>query len=233
MSVFDSLGIQDSPGVHDTAEFADNLDARCSIVLILDVSMSMQGTTIETVNNALVKFGEIIRADPDTALRADVAIIEFDHETRVVMDFTNGADFQPPTLSAKGGTKYSDAVNLALDMTEAHNQSCRDAGVAYYRSLIYFLTDGNAEHDDLTALAQAATRLKEAEENRSIAFFSFWISHPNYPIDMSDLRKLSPREPRELNNMAQLEGSIVWLSKSVSSISQFQVGDSIRLPEPD
>ena len=227
------MTIQDSVGVYDSAEFADNPEARCSIVLILDVSGSMRGAPIETVNNALVKFGEMIRDDPVTALRADVAIVEFDHEARVVMDFTNGANFQPPTLTLKGGTVYSKAVNLALDITEKRKQSYRDGGVAYYRSLAYFLTDGFAEHDDPTALSDAADRLKEAEENRSIAFFSFGISDPNHPMDMSDLRKLSPREPQELTNMAQLEGSIEWLSKSVSSISQSQVGDSIRLPEPD
>ena len=50
---------------------------------------------------------------------------------------------------------------------------------------------------------------------------------------MSELAKLAPREPKELKNMEQLEGSIEWLSRSVAAISQSQVGDSIRLPEPD
>ena len=35
------MTIQDSVGVYDSAEFADNPEARCSIVLILDVSGSM------------------------------------------------------------------------------------------------------------------------------------------------------------------------------------------------
>ena len=120
-----------------------------------------------------------------------------------------------------------------MDITEARKQSYRDGGVAYYRSLAYFLTDGFAEHDDPADLAQAAARLKEAEENRSIAFFSFGISDPNRPMDMSDLRQLSPREPKELTNMEQLEGSIEWLSRSAAAVSNSQPGDSIRLPEPD
>ena len=92
------MSMQDSVGVYDTAEFADNPEARCSIVLILDVSGSMGGLKMQTVNQALVKFGEIIKEDSVTALRADVAVIEFDHEARVVQDFTNGTDFEPPTL---------------------------------------------------------------------------------------------------------------------------------------
>lgn len=227
------MSIQDSVGVYDQAEFADNPEQRCPILLILDVSGSMGGQKIQTVNQALVKFGEIIRDDAVTALRADVAIIEFDHEARVVQDFTNGTDFEPPTLSVKGGTNYSKAVNLALDISEARKQSYRDGGIAYYRSLAYFLTDGYPEHDSPGDLAQAAARLKEMEENRNIAFFCFGIGSPDLPADMSELAKLAPREPKELTNMAQLEGSIQWLSRSVAAVSQSQPGEAIRLPEPD
>ena len=227
------MTIQDSVGVYDQAEFADNPEARCSIVLILDVSGSMGGLKIQTVNQALTKFRDIIKEDSVTALRADVAIIEFDHEARVIQDFTNGTDFEPPTLAVKGGTNYSKAVNLALDITEQRKQSYRDGGIAYYRSLAYFLTDGYPEHDNDADLAKAKERLAELEQNSSIAFFCFGIGSPDLPADMSELAKLAPREPKELKNMEQLEGSIEWLSRSVAAISQSQVGDSIRLPEPD
>ena len=227
------MSIQDSAGVYDQAEFADNPEARCSIVLILDVSGSMAGLKIQTVNQALVKFGDILREDSVTALRADVAVIEFDHEARVVVDFTNGTDFQPPVLSIKGGTNYSKAVNRALDLIEARKQSYRDGGIAYYRSLAYFLTDGFPEHDNEADLAQAASRVAEMEANSSVAFFCFGIGSPDLPANMSELDKLSPRDAKELTNMEQLDGSIQWLSRSVAAVSQSQPGDRIRLPEPD
>ena len=222
------MSIQDTVGVYDQAEFAENPEARCPIVLMLDVSGSMGGRPIQTVNRALVKFGEIIREDPVTALRADVAVIEFNHEARVAQDFTNGAEFEPPMLTAKGGTNYSKAINLALDIIEARKESYREGGVAYYRSLAYFLTDGVPGDDDAD-LARATARLAEAEQNRSVAFFSFCIEEG----DMGTLAELSPRPPVELTNMEQLEGSIQWLSRSVAAVSQSQPGDSIRLPEPD
>ena len=290
--------IRDTVGVYDQAEFADNPEARCSIVLILDVSDSMAGAKIDTVNRALVKFRDIIKADSVTALRADVAVVEFDDKARVIQDFTNGMDFEPPTLVVKGGTNYSKAVNLALDIVEARKQSYRDGGIAYYRSLAYFLTDGCPMHDDPDDLAQAAARLVAAEENRSVAFFAFLVSHGEIDegfVDtdelaravgasyediyrvaavgttgsgadsmayldwgkvasmagmsyqdfaelveneitrtpLGELNKLSPRPPVELTNMAQLDGSIQWLSRSVAAVSQSQPGDSIRLPPTD
>ena len=181
------MDIRDSTGVYDQAEFADNPEARCSIVLILDVSGSMLGVKIDTVNRALGKFRDIIREDSVTALRADIAIITFDDEAWVAQDFTNGTDFAPPVLSVSGGTNYSKAVNLALDIIEARKQSYRDGGIAYYRSLAYFLTDGIPEDDSPTDLEHAAQRLAAAEENRSVAFFSFIISDmdtgPEFLID--------------------------------------------------
>ena len=227
------MSVQDSVGVYDQAEFADNPEARCSIVLILDVSGSMGGRKIQTVNQALVKFRDIIQEDSVTALRADVAVIEFDHEARVAQDFTNGTDFEPPELSVKGGTNYSKAVNLALDTIEARKQSYRDGGIAYYRSLAYFLTDGYPEHDNDADLQQAAARLAEMEQNRGVAFFCFGISSTDLSANMSKLDELAPRKAIELTNMEQLDGSIQWLSRSVAAVSQSQPGDNIRLPEPD
>lgn len=229
------MSMQDSVGAYDSAEFAENPEARCSIVMILDASGSMGGPKIDTVNRALVKFRDIIQEDPVTSLRADVAIISFDHEPRVALDFTNGTDFQPPVLTINGGTNYSRAINLALDMVEARKQSYRDGGIAYYRSLAYFLTDGYPEHDTPGDLAQTAARLAEMEDSRGIAFFSFGISQEGFPADLTELAKLAPdhRPPVELTNMEQLDGSIQWLSRSVAAVSQSQPGENIRLPEPD
>ena len=224
------MSVRDTIGVYDTAEFADNPEARCPIVLILDVSRSMGGLRIQTVNQALTKFRDIIKEDSVTALRADVAVIEFDHEARVVQDFTNGTDFEPPILEVKGGTNYSKAVNLALDITEARKQSYRDGGVAYYRSLAYFLTDGKPL-DKGRDLNRAAARLSEVEENRGIAFFAFQVGGKV----TKELANLAPRNrpPVELKNMEQLDGSIQWLSRSVAAVSQSQPGESIRLPKQD
>ena len=50
---------------------------------------------------------------------------------------------------------------------------------------------------------------------------------------VGELTRLAPRPPVELTDMAQLDGSIQWLSRSVAAVSQSQPGESIRLPRPD
>ena len=91
------MTIPDSIGVYNAVEFIDNPEARCPIVLILDVSRSIEGHKFDTVNRALVKFRDIIREDPVTALRADVAVIAFPAQPeRSRISPTNGTDFEPP-----------------------------------------------------------------------------------------------------------------------------------------
>ena len=187
------MTVRDTVGVYDQTEFADNPEPRCSIVLILDVSGSMAGQKIDTLNQALVKFSNIIREDSVTALRADVAIIAFNEKARVVQDFTNGTDFEAPILEVSGDTNFSQPVNTALDLIEERKQSYRDGGIGYFRSLAYFLTDGIPD-DDPADLDRAARRLVEVEENRGVAFFSFIIGdgsgYPDWTVRGDNVPKL-------------------------------------------
>ena len=226
------MGIQDSNSVYDTAEFADNPEARCSIVLIVDNSGSMHGDKIDTVNRALVKFGDIIRGDSVTALRADVAVVAASDQPWVVQDFTNGTYFRPPVLDIEPAEYYSKGINIALDMIEARKQSYRDGGIAYYRSLAYFLGDGFPTIDTPEELAQVSARVTQMEENRGVAFFAFGVGIDG-ACDLAMLDTLGPRPARLLTTLEELDGSIQWLARSVAAVSQSQPGESIRLPQQD
>ena len=103
------MTIQDSVGMYDDWEFIDNPEARCPIVLILDVSRSMEGRKLDTVNRALVKFRDIIREDPIT----DVAVIPFAGIARVVQDFTNGTESPSSLFGISDGQNRADMKALA------------------------------------------------------------------------------------------------------------------------
>ena len=257
------MSTRDSIGMYDSAEFAENPEARCPIVLVLDTSMYMGGPSATTLHRALTQFRDSIREDPVTSLRADLAVVTFDDDFRIVQDFTNGRDFEPPGVRGFCYAYYAGAINMSLDMIEARKQFYNDNGIAYYRGLIFFLA-GGAPKDHSADLRAVSQRLHEAENNRSVAFFPFVVGssfavdeydpdyldglaayNPNYLDDlnamngrwnseaMEELRRLSPREPVVLTNMGQLEGSIQWLSRSVNAVSQSQPGESIRLPQQD
>lgn len=70
--------------VLDQAEFADNPEPRCPVVLVLDTSGSMQGTAIQELNQGLRAFAAAIRADRLASLRVEVAVITFGGKVRAL-----------------------------------------------------------------------------------------------------------------------------------------------------
>lgn len=215
----------------DSVEFANNPEPRCSVVLMVDVSGSMNGAPIKALNDGLSEFAREIQKDTVAMMRADVALIEFDHEARVAAEFANGSDLEFPHLTVKGGTRYSRAINLALELTERRKEEYRQNGISYYRSLFYFLTDGYPEHDDPAELEAACARLHEAEQERRIACFIFGLGDH---ADMKQLDRIAPRgQAQKLDGTRQLIGSLEWLANSTTSVSNSSIGDRIRLPEQD
>lgn len=220
---------------HD--EFIDNPEPRCPIVLMLDVSRSMEGRKFDTLKHALTKFRDIIRGDLVTALRADVAVISFASTAQVIQDFTNGTDFEPCFIKLDDQlddtTRFSTAINLVLDIIQARKQTYRSAGTAYYRGLVYFFTDGEPKHDSGADLALTAARLSKMQEGRSVAFFCIGIGWPDRPADLLELAKLAPLQLVELINTEQLNGSIQWLTNSVFFEPLVGPPERVRLPDPD
>jgi uncharacterized protein YegL len=68
----------------DQAEFAENPEPRCPVVLALDTSGSMQGSAIAEMNEALRAFGSALRADRLASLRVEVAVIAFGGKVRAI-----------------------------------------------------------------------------------------------------------------------------------------------------
>src|ERR1700761_3053395 len=100
-------------------EFADNPEARCPCVILVDTSGSMQGDKINALNTGLHAFKKDLAADPLAALRVEIALIGFDNEIKVEQDFVTVDRFEPPTLVARGLTHMGSAVLKALDMAES------------------------------------------------------------------------------------------------------------------
>jgi uncharacterized protein YegL len=70
--------------VLDQAEFADNPEPRCPVVLVLDTSGSMQGTAIQELNEGLRAFAAAIKGDRLASLRVEVAVIVFGGKVRAL-----------------------------------------------------------------------------------------------------------------------------------------------------
>ena len=211
-------------------QYADNPEPRCACCFILDRSSSMIGGRIKAVNDALVQFKADVSADTLASLRVDVSLIPFNHAVDPV-DFCSVQEFEPPKLSASGGTKIALATNTALDLLDRRKQEYRVNGVSYYRPIALLLTDGEAEHDAPEELAMVRERLILEEEGRHIAFFAFGIGD----ADLEALSRITPpdRPPRHIGDAENIAGLFQWLSNSLAKISASTPGDRLGLDKLD
>lgn len=210
--------------------FAENPDPRCAVVLVLDVSGSMAETRdgdsrppIAALNEGLDTLVAELTADPLASRRVEVAIVTFGASVDVAADFATTAAMSLPVLSAAGPTPLGAALDRALDLVEDRKRTYRANGVTYYRPWVVLITDG-LPTDEWSA---AATRLKEAQRTKSLAFFPVAVEG----ADMKMLAELSDTAPLLLAG-TKFNELFVWLSASQARVSGSQPGDEVALPSP-
>ena len=93
-------------------EFAENPEIRCPVVLILDVSASMEGAPIEALNAGLASFKYDIEEDDMAALRVEVGVVTFGKDVKIIHDFSTIDHFTPPQLIPSGKTPLGEAIHL-------------------------------------------------------------------------------------------------------------------------
>ena len=211
-------------------QFANNPEPRCPVAVIVDRSTSMRGRSIAAVNDALLQFKAEVSEDTVASLRVEISLVSFNH-TVDYLDFCSVQEFEPPELTASGGTRISLAINTALDLLNKRKQEYRANGITYYRAIGVLVTDGQAEHDSPEELAVVRERLIAEEEGRHIAFFAVGIED----ADLEALSQITPpnRPPLHIGGAENIAGLIKWLSASVTKIPRSSPGDRQRLDPID
>ncbi|MGY2894330.1 vWA domain-containing protein [Deinococcus sp. UYEF24] len=205
------------------AEFADNPEPRCPVLLLLDNSGSMSGEKIRQLNEGLQEFQRDLANDELAAKRCEIAVVSFG-PVREVMDFTSAEHFQAPALKAEGATPLGEAVTHGLEMLRQRKEIIRQNGIGLYRPWVFLITDGGPTD----AWQQAAASVQQGEASKSFAFFSVGVAG----ADMGMLTQLNPaRAPLSLSGVKFRE-LFQWLSASLKSVSQSTPGDAVALTSP-
>lgn len=218
---------EERPRIIETVEFAENPEPRCACVLLLDTSGSMEGAPINALNEGLQTFRDSLIQDSLASRRVEVAMIKFDSNVEVVQDFVTADQFEPPTLTAQGYTYMGTAINKGLDMIQARKEQYRANGVAYYRPWVFMITDGEPQGEPDDIVEQAAERIEKDEAEKHVAFFAVGVENAN----MTLLKKISVRAPLKLSGL-NFKDMFLWLSASMSAISQSKVDEQVALPPP-
>ena len=204
------------------AEFVENQETRCPVVLLLDTSGSMQGEPIKALNDGIKTFQQDVMRDTQATLSVETAIITFGNGgVKTVQDFVGIDQFTPPTLTAGDLTPMGKAIELALDLIEDHKAIYKTHGIQYYRPWIFLITDG-APTDQWNLAAQ---RVKQAEAENRVLFISVGVQG----ADMEKLKQISNKPPVLLNGL-DFRDLFQWLSNSMKRVSGGKIGAAIALP---
>ena len=203
-------------------ELVENPTARVPICLVLDVSGSMAGAPIDELQAGVELFFKAIREDEVAQHAAEIAIVTFGGGAQKKLDFLAISRQQVPNLYASGDTPMGEAVSLALDLLEARKNEYRNAGVDYFPPWMVVKTDGQPTD----SIDLASTRIRDLVTARKLTVFPIAIGEG---ADLGQLSRLSPsRPPLKLQGLNFRE-FFLWLSRSVSRVSQSTPGESVTL----
>lgn len=203
-------------------EFVDNPDPRCPCVLLLDVSGSMRGEPLRQLNEGLRVFKDELSADSLAARRVEIAVVTFG-PVSVVTEFVTADQYQPTDLVEQGDTPMGAAIERGLELIEARKQQYKAKVVQYYRPWVFLITDGGPTD----SWKSAAEKIKNGETSKKLSFFAVGVEGARFDI----LSQISVREPLKLKEL-RFRDLFVWLSSSLSRVSQSQVGEQVSMDNP-
>ena len=137
--------------------------------LCLDVSASMAGAPIDSVNRELPILRSSVGEDPAIAEVIRFGIITFSDVAHTVLPLCDLSLVEAiPEVSAQGRTSYAAAFDHLVQQIESDYHTSRAGGDKWYRPAVVFISDGRPT-DDPERWRAALARLTEPS----------WKRHPN------------------------------------------------------
>lgn len=189
--------------------------------LLVDTSGSMGcAGKIQQLNDALSHFRQEVCADPLSAMRVDVCLIEFNTDVSVRVPFCPIEDFNPPELQAGGSTSMGKGIRFALEAVHEQVHAYHEAGVECYKPFVLMITDGQPT-DDIEGIARLIAERENAGNYGHLRFHAFGVKG----ADMELLQKFTHRVLAIANNA--FSDVFNWASKSMQMISHSRPTDNI------
>lgn len=108
------------------------------VILMLDVSGSMTGMPIATLNESVKKMLESFSKDDSANAEIQVSVVTFGGNAELKLPLTNVANIQWSDMTASGGTPLGSAISIVEKLVEDKEQIPSNV----YRPAIVLVSDG-------------------------------------------------------------------------------------------
>jgi uncharacterized protein YegL len=233
-------------------DLVSNPSTRLPVCLCLDISGSMNrteggtrtgrqefidgqmwdivegGTTaIQELEKGITYFFEALKDDEVARYSVELAVVVFQDNATVLLDFANIDRQIVPTLVAEGNTSIGEGVTLALDILEQRKREYSEKGVDYFQPWMVLMTDGYPTDDPSSAIE----RVKHLSKNKKLTLFPVAVGHD---ADIEILKQFSTINNNivlKVTSAEYFKEFFEWLSQSVTVASSSIPGDKPTLPK--
>ena len=211
-----------------------NRHRRTPCVLLLDTSGSMEGPKIRRLNAGFRAFRSDIQRNAMAAQSVELCVISFG-PVKVQSEFSLLKEMPDLQFNAEGATPLKEALELAMLKVTERKRLYQDHGISYYRPWIFLLTDGEPTDNfgGLCSGYRALLRpLQLAAQERKFTLFTVGVGVSDQGRQV--LNELSqPFGGRCLDlDTLKFEEMFLWLSGSLSRVSQSSPGERVQLVDP-
>lgn len=207
-------------------DLIENPTPRCPCMLVLDVSGSMEGESINELNAGLSEFIQAVKADEFAAYSIEVGIITAGGSVTEALSFTAANDiegFRP--LSATGMTPLGGAVSLALQRLKERKSLYQKTGVPHYQPWMVIISDGGPTD----AWEGAAQQARSMSEDRKLVSLAVGVQGASLEtLGMFSSRAAMPLQGLKFGEFFE------WLSQSMIRVSASNSSATeVNLPSVD
>jgi uncharacterized protein YegL len=194
--------------------------APCAVAI--DVSSSMSGSVAE-LNAATQQLVGDLQGHELARNRADVAVITFATEAKLLTPMTIARDLSITAMSASGSTAMGKALELALDTVDRRQDEYRASGVKANVPMVFLLTDG----EPTDAWQAAAARVRRLADAKKLHFFGIGTQDAN----MVTLSEICPvdRPPLRMRD-GRFSELFRFFSDSLTRVSSVTPGTPVSMP---
>lgn len=164
----------------DTSVGAEERYSVFPFYICLDVSASMGGAPIDSVNRQMPLLRASVGEDPAVAEVIRLGVVTFSDAARSVLPLCDLSLVEAiPEVTAQGRTSYASAFDHLRTVIEEDYQKGRAAGDRWYRPAVIFISDGRPT-DDPESWRAALDRLTDPTWRRrpNVLAFGFGDADP-------------------------------------------------------